>query len=412
MSQQPTPRGDAPLRILQVLGNAVVGGVEQHALGLARDYLALGHAVACVAPFRSRLTTAFAALGVEVRYTPLLDDPPWRSIETLAMIMREQRIDVAHAHLPNAHTVCALAARLAGTPCVATIHGLSPSVQDIAVARLCDSHLIGVCEASYRQLLAVGLSPQRATLIRNGVDLDRFRPDAGERDRLRADIGAGPDDVLVAFVGRFSHEKGPDNFIRMAGAAHRALPSLRFLMAGGGPMEAELRALAGAAGLENALLMRGVARRSEDIYRAADILAHTSRSEAMPLVALEALACGCPVLGFGVGGVPEIVSDDETGVLTPPVEAAGTFCLHGGGWEAAASALVQLVSTSGKLPRMAVAARESALALFDARRTAAETCDVYRAMLAETARDRGDARSLRPIAMPPAKLAKTSADAV
>lgn len=167
------------------------------------------------------------------------------------------------------------------------------------------------------RLVALGADPGRVTVLRNGVDAGLFHP-AADRDRLRQDLGV--DGVVLLSVGNLIELKGH----HLAIEALRELPGdTRLLIAGKGPMEGELRALARAAGVEGRVRFEGLLDRAELVkrYAAADLLVLASSREGMPNVVLEAMACGTPVIASNVGGIPELV-DAGVGRLLERRDAA------------------------------------------------------------------------------------------
>src|SRR5919202_1382525 len=194
------PRGNRRLRILQVIGNAIVGGMETYVGNLIANLPADEYDITCICPFESAFTASLRRLGCQVFITPISDDPPWRSIAMAVEIIRQHRIDLIHAHLLNAHTLAGIAGRLTNTPTVATIHARSLWTQEISVSRLTNSHMIVVCQEAYAQALATGVPAENVTVIPNGVDTQKFTPQRSGA-AFRESIGVSPDATLVGFVG-------------------------------------------------------------------------------------------------------------------------------------------------------------------------------------------------------------------
>jgi D-inositol-3-phosphate glycosyltransferase len=185
--------------------------------------------------------------------------------------------------------------------------------------------LIGNTEEETRQLIELyGADPSRTVTIPPGVDLGRFRP--GDRAAARAELGLAADAVVLAFVGRIQPLKAPDVLLRAAAELLRRDPGLRarlVVLVAGGPSGSglaeptALQELGAALGLTDVLRFlppQGGAGLVA-VYRAADVVAVPSHNESFGLVALEAQACGTPVVATRVGGLPVAVADGRSGLL-------------------------------------------------------------------------------------------------
>lgn len=156
----------------------------------------------------------------------------------------------------------------------------------------------------------------------NGVDRARFRPDADRRREVRAQEGVGDDETVVLFVGNAWRHKGLAETIE-AFALMEVSPSLpSFLWVVGYGDTVRYGALAEARRVADRVRFFGLQQNVERFYQAADILVCPSRYESFCLVAYEAAACGIPVVGTPVGGVADLVGDNEAGVITDREPAA------------------------------------------------------------------------------------------
>jgi glycosyltransferase involved in cell wall biosynthesis len=159
------------------------------------------------------------------------------------------------------------------------------------------------------------------TVIHNGVDTEAFAP-RGRDAQLRASLGAGPGDFLVASVSRLVAWKG----VRVVLEALGGLPRrVRCVVIGEGPDERALRRLASASGIEDRVRFMGRVRHADLplLLAQCDLFVQPSiGEEAFGISVVEAMACGLPVLASNNGGLPEIVVDGETGRLLPPGSVA------------------------------------------------------------------------------------------
>jgi teichuronic acid biosynthesis glycosyltransferase TuaC len=169
--------------------------------------------------------------------------------------------------------------------------------------------MITVCQALKESLLELGPDGSRARVLRNGVDLKMFQP--MERAPLRAKLGLTR--TTLASVGHLIERKGHDIVIK----AMRKLPDCDLLIAGDGPEDAALRALAQEHGVGDRVRFLGRLGHAElrEVYAASDILILASSREGWANVLLEAMACGTPVVASNVWGTPEVVAAPEAGEL-------------------------------------------------------------------------------------------------
>jgi teichuronic acid biosynthesis glycosyltransferase TuaC len=187
--------------------------------------------------------------------------------------------------------------------------------------------MITVCRALKQPLLALGAQDARVRVLRNGVDLKMFQP--MERAPLRAKLGLTR--TTLASVGHLIERKGHDIVIK----AMRHLQDCDLLIAGDGPEDAALRALAQAQGVGDRVRFLGRLGHAElrEVYAASDILILASSREGWANVLLEAMACGTPVVASNVWGTPEVVAAPEAGELmderTPDALAAAVGRVRG-----------------------------------------------------------------------------------
>jgi glycosyltransferase involved in cell wall biosynthesis len=360
----------ARIRVLEIVGNAIVGGMESHVGNLVANLPADTFEIICLCPYESHFTASLRRLGHKVFIAPVDDDPLWRSIEMAAEIVRQNEVHLIHAHLPNAHTLAGLVGRLTDTPAVATLHARGMLVQELSVTRLTGTHLIVVCQETYAQALATGVPPRNVTLIPNGIDTRRFTPERNGAD-FRAAIGVPSNAPLVGFVGRLSPEKGPDRFLLAAERIRQSRPDAHFVMIGDGPLREELEIEIERGGFAGCLHMVEVRHDMEAAYPAFDLLLQTSRSEGMPLVVLEAMACGVPVVAVGIGGVAEVVEHGSTGWLVSPVQ-----------WDDISRDALRLLADPQRLKRMGLLGRERVETRFDLRECVSETSSLFRRLAA------------------------------
>lgn len=169
--------------------------------------------------------------------------------------------------------------------------------------------VVAVCEALRDEIARIGVDSSRVLVLRNGVDLDTFRP----IDRIVARGKLGLQGPVLLSVGHLIPRKGHDLVIR----ALLEVPTARLLIVGEGPIEASLKRLADSLGLAQRVRFLGPVahERMCEVYSAADVLVLASDREGWPNVLLEAMASGTPVAATNVWGIPEVVATRAAGVL-------------------------------------------------------------------------------------------------
>jgi D-inositol-3-phosphate glycosyltransferase len=313
------------------------------------------------------------------------------------------RYDLLHAHYWLSGQVAAVAAERWGVPLVQSMHTLG-KVKNLALA-LGDTaepparirgegevvtaadRLVANTAEEARQLIDLyGADPWRVETVNPGVDLSVFRPASGVASglALRRRLGLASDAVVLAFAGRIQPLKGPDVVLRAAASLLRLRPSLAgrlVVVIVGGPSGSEvgapgrLEALASSLGISSFVRMEAPCPQPElaDWYRAADIVLVPSHSESFGLVALEAQACGTPVVAAAVGGLRTAVRDGYSGVL-----------VDGHDPEVWARVLSDLLASPARLLQLSAGAREHAAA-FNWPATAERLVGVYTGAMNEAA---------------------------
>lgn len=312
-----------------------VGGLERVVLALVREGRRRGQRVSVVCVEKpGALADEAVTAGAEVAS---LSKPPGRRAEYIGRAgveLDRLKPDVIHTHQIGAAWYVGPAAADRRIPVLHTEHGNPFARAGGWVARLKSrlfyrrtSKWVGrFCCVSAEIAAAVtrwGTVRRRLVeVVPNGIDTTVADGLPSSTDARNA-IGLPPDAVVVGTVGRLNEVKRQDRLLRAAAELRPWFPTLRVVIVGDGPERSGLEKMAGELGLADVTTFAGFQPRPELYLRAMDVFALTSRSEGFPVSILEAWAVGVPVVSTAVGGIPDVVTDDDTGLLVAPDDAAG-----------------------------------------------------------------------------------------
>jgi glycosyltransferase involved in cell wall biosynthesis len=248
---------------------------------------------------------------------------------TMARLVRREKVDLIHSHLPDQNFYSCLVGRLTGRKTIVTYHGpvelrqskgLKGSIKLWSV-RHSASAVVVVCDFVGQMLREIGFPSDKIVRIYNGINVARFSP--GQTGRLRQELGCAEETKLVGMVANIRASKGYEFFIRAARHVVERFPATRFVSIGDidRTLGQPLFNLVGELGLQDHLVFLGFRRDIPEILSDLDVFVLSSVSEGFPLVTLEAMAAGRPVVVTRCGGPEEVIEHNRTGILVPPADA-------------------------------------------------------------------------------------------
>jgi L-malate glycosyltransferase len=353
------------VRILLVdLERAWRGGQSQ-ALLLLRGLRERGHSAELVAPADSALTERAAVAGISVQVVAA-KDRRWGAARVLRRLLRDARADIVHANEAHALTAAWLARVHRRVPLVAARRVAFPLSRGyVSLARYrAAARIVAISQAVREQLLAAHLDPERIAIVADGVEVP---PHVSEEQRrsARARWSFAPEDRVLALVAPFTAEKGHALLLEAFEALRREAPHCRLLLAGDGPLRAELEAQAHLANLDADVRFAGFVQDVDAIYAACDAFVFPSLNEGSGTSLLSAMAHALPVAALARGGVKEVVEDNVNGLLVQ--EASPT---------ALARAMARLLADGELARRLGEAARLTVAAKFSSDRMVDSTLAV------------------------------------
>ena len=282
---------------------------------------------------------------------------------------------VLHVHRGKEHWLAALANRMSylRRPLIRTRHIVQP-VRPHALNRWLYGHatdqVVTVTEAIRRQLVAGGLGVERRVVtMPGGVDVDRFRPDAGPpRDHgIRATLGLPHDVPIIGLVSGFRVMKGHQTVVEAAARLAAGGRRFHLLLIGQGPFVPKVRAQVEASGLGDRISTLGFVDDLPATMAVLDVALYSAlESDGMSRVLFEYLAAGVPVVASRVGVVPEILEDGRTALLVPPGEP-----------EPLADAIARLLDDPGRRREIGAAGAALVRARYSGARLAEQLTALY-----------------------------------
>jgi len=291
----------------------------------------------------------------------------------LYRVFRRERPHIVHTHAWGTLCEGVLAARPARVPIV--IHGEHGTLQlkpyQARVQRLmwrrADRVLSVSSRLAERMADGTGFPLERITVIRNGVDLSRFQ--AADRAEARRALGLPVDGIVVGTAARLVPVKDQANLLHAFGRLAAEGVEFTGVIAGDGPLRADLEAQAQALGIQSRVRFLGHVPAVERVYAALDVFVLSSKSEGLSNTILEAMASRVAVVATRVGGADELVEDGANGVLVPPEDTG-----------ALADAIGWLVRDGDLRQSMAAEGRRRALTRFTLDRMIRNYANLYWAL--------------------------------
>ena len=299
--------------VLEAITPSRIGGAEVYAADICEGLAHLGSEVELFCPTGRPFVDYAANRGLSCHSWKTHGKLDPITILKLARLIRDRHANVVHTHLSTASLLGAFAARLAGVPAVAHVHGLNS-----AACFKYSTAVIAVSQAAKDHLCAQGLREDRVRVVHNGVDLAKFSPIPP--DQARRELGIDARAELIGVFGRLSKEKGQAVALQAMAPLSKIRPNARMLIVGDGKDRAELVSLANSLGISERVRFEPFNPDIRPMISACDIVLVPSLKEGFGLVAVNAMALHRPVIATNVGGLPEIIKDGETGVLVPPGE--------------------------------------------------------------------------------------------
>ena len=324
------------MRILQISSAKSIGGGERHLIDLIQGLIRNGHEIFLAAspasPLFERIPELKKENSLELKIKNSLDIFAAR---TLARFIKQNKIEIVHAHLAKDYLPASLAVRfLRGTKFVLSRHVLFPmqSLHKFALANAAKAIAVSApVEANLRKIFP----PKKIALIPYGIKIENWAENDREKlgQEFRFEHNISFDAQLVGTIGELKILKGQRDFVLAANILAEKFPDIYFVSSGKDnslkkEFRRELKRLVKVFDLEDRFLFLDWVENTAPLLAALDVFVSASHTESFGLAILEAMASGTPVVATETGGAKQLIEDGKTGKLVSikePVELAGAI---------------------------------------------------------------------------------------
>lgn len=308
-----------------------------------------------------------------------------RTLARLRRVLRDWPPDVVHTHLFRGDWYGRLAAKSLHVPVICTtVHNEDDLAYDSdygPLVRVLAEAVNRITAPAADAIIAISEGvrdyvvdrqkqpPEKVVVIPNGIDVEEFRPAPRSND-IREQCGFGADTIVVGAVGRLVEQKGFHSFIEAAAIARQTRPELRFVIAGSGRQEEELRQDIAGRGQSEAFKLIGQSHDVPSFLAGIDIFVMPSLWEGLGLALLEAMAAGIACVATDIGGPREVIANRVNGLVVPPASPVQL-----------ASAIEELAASEPLRNAYGAAARETVVSRFSSAVMADQYMSLYESLL-------------------------------
>lgn len=344
-----------PFTILHTECSTGWGGQEIRIFTEMKAMRARGHNMLLASPSRTTIYQRCKEAGFPVfDFNDAKWVYPW-TIARLTSFLRREKVDVVNTHSSRDGWIGGLAARLAGVPLLIRSRHIDVSYPNVRMSRLAFYYLPHAVFTTSEQISShlvetLRLDKKNVHCVPTGIDVDFYHPDV--TSTLRTELSLPTTTPLVGVVAVLRSWKGHPFFLEAARLILQQRPDVRFVLAGNGPTRAALEQKIADLNLQEAVYMLGHQEDVPNILAGLDVVVLPSYAhEGIPQILLQAMSMNRPVVGTSVGGIPEIVQHEKTGLIVPPKDP-----------QALASAILRLLDNRDLANSLSSQGREFILA--------------------------------------------------
>ncbi|MFN8489843.1 MAG: glycosyltransferase family 4 protein [Caldilineaceae bacterium] len=311
------------MKILMLRPQIEIGGVRTVMTTLSLGLLQQGHSVV-VGTYNEESPGYFEQRQIPIVHLPLYPSTLGnfaRSVQHLKSLVKKQQIDVIYSTHRFTSIIGKLVSKLTDTPLVVSVYEIKQDRRILAPLWTCNTNIVSSQALKDHLVSHYKLKGNTITVIPTGIN-PSLVADRASSSRLRSEVFQATDWPIVGYIGRLSQEKGVADFIDSIALLNQRQPLAHFVIVGSGPEEQALQQQAHSLNLGDSTLFLGTRQDILELLDIMDIVVIPSLSENFPAVALEAMRAERPVVATTVGGLPEIIRNQLTGLLVPPQSPA------------------------------------------------------------------------------------------
>jgi len=309
--------------LLHLYQNSNVGGVQQQLFNIIKNYdkNTINPLFACIKN-RGQIAEELEESQIPVF---ALNQPDYNdfagTVSALKKIIQKNNINLVRTHRFIANFYGRIASMLAGKPVIISLHDNYNKDKRLGrrilnrILALKTSRVVAVSHSIKDDIIKYdGINPDKIHVIHNGIDLDRFNPNI-TANYLKKELGIEEGEKVIGFVGRLVPAKAIDRLIEAFAMIKRQNNDIKLLIVGFGELFEELNELANKKKLDGHVIFTGKRRDIPQLLSIMDMFVMPSISEGLPNVLIEAMAAAKPIISTKAGGIPEIITNMDNGML-------------------------------------------------------------------------------------------------
>lgn len=269
--------------------------------------------------------------GIRVRYIPMRLKFDLAAIGIIHRILEEEGIGVIHSHGYKSSIYALILHMIHCIPYIITCHLWTGETLRyhlyIVLERIAmrfAHQVVAVSHPIADDIRSWKMNSKNVMVINNGIDVERYAEEIEENDpiRFREELGLRKETRLIGTIGRLADQKAQHYFLEMASKILEIHDDVEFILVGDGPRRESLHALAVRLGLDDHVHFYGFRSDAVQILRLLDIFVLSSIDEGLPIVILEAMSVGVPIVSSDVGDIPRVIESGKTGIVFPKGDVA------------------------------------------------------------------------------------------